>query len=302
MSTPRKHHYVPQVHINKFKTNTGFYVFNKKENKILNQKSSSAFFFTKDLNSIIDSDGNIDHKTFENELANKFDSPFESYYENVLSSIDRYIDSKETILEISQKTLKFFYEYGVIGRMRRLKMESSYNDNFFDFTLGFDDFLGAFDEKEFSDSVENKAELKKAKDHFSSIFNDVIEFKKKQEQLRFKGLITSGIPDLMPETLSFDVFLSEYPLILPDCTAAISKVEEKIELYGSQIDQISSVGIPLNPVVFLQIKNNNVVSNKSNSINILSLEETKELNRRISLSAFNEICSISEQILLDLFN
>lgn len=300
MSKPRKHHYVPQVHINKFKSESGFYIFNSKQNKIINQKSSNSFFFTKDLNSVIDSDGKIDHKTFEQELGNKWDGPFGFFYRVLLDSVNKYIESNGERLEVNQETLKFFYEYGVIGRLRRLKMEPSFNDSFFDFALGFDYLIEAFENEDFINKIKEKEGLGKAKDHVLGVFEELKELIQKQEQLRFKSIIVSGISDLMPSSLSFDLLISKYPLILPDCTAVITKVEEKIELNGRQVEQIGSVGIPLNPHLYLHIRNNDVVSNNTNSIDLLNKDDAIKLNQRIFLSSFNEVCSSNEQALFDM--
>ncbi|MCP4521640.1 MAG: DUF4238 domain-containing protein [Cytophagales bacterium] len=80
MSIPKRHHYVPRVHIRKFKSNEGYYLLMKQAGIIKNPKSSNHFFVKKELNTIADSEGNKDHKTFEKELADKWDNKF-NYYE-----------------------------------------------------------------------------------------------------------------------------------------------------------------------------------------------------------------------------
>ena len=68
MSVPRKHHYVLQAHIRKFKGEIGYFVFRKSDNKLINFKSSSNFFVTKVLNSSLNDKGEIDHITTESEF------------------------------------------------------------------------------------------------------------------------------------------------------------------------------------------------------------------------------------------
>jgi hypothetical protein len=51
---PRKHHYVPQIHIQKFKTNDGYHLYLKDKNTFAPATNSNSFFFKKDLNSNFD--------------------------------------------------------------------------------------------------------------------------------------------------------------------------------------------------------------------------------------------------------
>ncbi len=90
MTNSRNHHYVSQVIIKKFVSqNTGKYFLYDKINKRYSYKQSpKSIFYLKDLNTLINQNGQIDYNSVEAELSKKFENQYNSKYEKVVKAIE----------------------------------------------------------------------------------------------------------------------------------------------------------------------------------------------------------------------
>ena len=124
VSNPRKHHYIPQVHLKKFNLGEGYHVLHKDQNKITTYKSAKSFFHVRDLNTTIDLlSHEIDPKSVEQELTNKWDNLFNHHYNAINNIIVQNVTTN-----ISD-TYKYFFEYGLVTHFRSLKQVKTYNPN-----------------------------------------------------------------------------------------------------------------------------------------------------------------------------
>ena len=113
MSVPRNHHFVSQVLIKKFlNEKKTLYTYSKKDNCI-NEKTYGRFDFAeKDLNSFLDDNEELDHKTIEDNLNKHFENDFNKHYNLLLS------DLKNNDFKNTQDSLEFIIRMGIIGDMR----------------------------------------------------------------------------------------------------------------------------------------------------------------------------------------
>jgi Protein of unknown function (DUF4238) len=90
MTNSRNHHYVSQVIIKKFVSqNTGKYFLYDKINKRYSYKQSpKSIFYLKDLNTLINQNGQIDYNSVEEELSKKFENQYNSKHEKVVKAIE----------------------------------------------------------------------------------------------------------------------------------------------------------------------------------------------------------------------
>lgn len=283
MNIPKRHHFVPQAHIRKFESAQGYFLLLKNEAEIKNPKSSADFFVKKELNTISNENGDKDHKTFEDELSIKWDNQFNNYYNSVL---DNLINLKE----IPCDTLKFFFEYSLIGLMRRKKMEKSFNDDFLEFKEVIPGLIDLMDSDKLDLSKFTEEEQKDGIDHFKKFLNEMISFDSRQSKMKYRALIPSEAKMLVPDNLTCDIFFcEENGFILPDCSATIISSNETMNWNSLNINKVSCVGIPLNPRLFLQIKNNDIHPGEINKIFIANEGLIQHVNENLLSSSFSQV-------------
>ncbi len=290
MSIPRKHHYVPQVHIRKFKVENGYFVFKKSNNKLINFKSSSNFFVAKDLNSSLNDKGDFDHVTNESEFEKLWDSNFNSHFDNIVSWIEDSIENNRHSTIIIDESIEFFFEYGLIGYQRALKQSSEFNDSILKPILEFEEVLPELDDLSIDETNFTNEDFNKAvtiyKDFINLITNHV---KKSQELLKYPVPITTDFKMLLPENYCCDIILAKNSsFFLPDCTAKILKSEETMKYKDRDINKIVSVGIPIASGIYLQIRNKEFFPEHVTDLYAFSDKKVNQLNDEIIKFSLNQ--------------
>lgn len=291
MSTiPRKHHYVPQAHIQKFRNEDGYFVYNKNSNSVYNKKDSEIFVI-KDLNSMMVDDGEIDHQSLEAELAETWDAKFTPHHDQILRWIlDSFEQGELSRIDIDG-TLRYFFEYALVGYQRYMKSRKDFNDSTMNSIIELRELESAIDEADLSgiDALFENVELgKKGLINFIKLIADFAE--KSQQKLKFPAPITTDLQMFLPPNISCDVVLSKnQPFYLPDCTAMIQKSDESFEYQGKQLKKIALVGIPISSSVFLMIRNNEFFPEHQTSLIHMEDDDVIEINSHIISNAYKQV-------------
>ena len=119
----KRHHYVPQVHIKKFSSTSGFYVLIKKNKLIVNPKSSKDIFVKTNLNTSSNLLG-VKNDDLEKTLTNKWDSKFSTHYKEVINHL-------EEPHKISQDSRIFLFNYAIVSWVRTRKKDKNLNEQYY---------------------------------------------------------------------------------------------------------------------------------------------------------------------------
>lgn len=300
MSVPKKHHYIPRVHISKFKSENGYFYFLKDKNKLLKKSSNRDIFSVKFMNSQIDENSNTtDHSSIEKELSDKWDGPFNSHLDKILKLIDDSTLTGFINIEPIKESIKFFYEYSIVTRLRCLKQTEEYNSSVFDFEELIN-LKEEFKNEELDIALPGHTndDIVKLFGSIENLFQPLTNYVSKSiKELRFPAPTATEVKILVPKKCSIDIFLTkDDSFILPDvCTLAVES-DSKLLWHNIEIPNICSIGFPLTKDIFIQIKNNDIVDEDSNGIYILEKEEVMKLNKRLFKSALNCVLFDSEEL------
>lgn len=291
MSNSKRHHYVPQVHLKKFKGLDGYFLFFKKTRKIETTRSTVDFFVKKELNTTGTENGEKDHRTFENELGKKWDSQFNTHYFKI-------IKNRFTPEEITQESLRFFFEYSIITRMRRAKMEKEFNDEFLSFKSVLPEMMELLKSPDFKPDGVSEDIRQYAINMYEQFSSELDKLETRQKGLKYPALIPSEAKMLVPNKCYFHIFNThEDSFILPDSGAMIENSNEKFEFNSTKLNKISFVIIPLNPTLSLKIINGDLhkeVENRS----LWSSKKTIELFNSNSIRySFDQVLSSNRALL-----
>lgn len=294
MSIPRKHHYVPQVHIRKFKSEKGHYnLYLKKSEKILQQKSSASFFHVRDLNSTIDHNtGEVDHKTIETELGEQWDAKFSSNYQYLKNWIFESVEQGYLSTSPLNHVLLFFFEYAIIGRLRRLKQTEGFNASAFDWMEGMLDIIEYLDSDEINIDGLKEKDLKQVRGYFNDFRNKAdVHVNQLTEALKYPVPTPTKANQFVPKSCSAHIFLApqDCSFILPDTTGIFLKSNSTFDWHRLVVNEISHVGIPLSKDLFVQIINNDVIEGEKTDIYLLSPERTESLNNKLFDAAIDQV-------------
>ena len=283
MSEPRSHHFVPRVHIRKFKTEHGYYVLSRGSVRTIS--SSRNIFCINDLNTTIDETGGKDRKTLETELDRQWDSKFNFHLAEIRKALD-----KRT--EIDPSTLVYFWSYTILGVKRRLKATKDYN---LKFMKGGEAMLQVGKE------LANQGFFKNdPKDELSlgEMMEELEKFLLRQSKAKYPGMISGNVEDYVPKELVGIILKAENcSFLLPDCTGIIYPHEETHIVKGSKINKFSSIGLPLTPDLYLLIQNKELNPHSIASVAILNKEEVQELNEFLFLGSFDQVlCDEKEEL------
>ncbi|MCB0476724.1 MAG: DUF4238 domain-containing protein [Crocinitomicaceae bacterium] len=291
MSVPKRHHYVPQAHIRHFKQNDFYELYFKNKEEFKYPRSSKDFFVKSELNTL-GSDFGKDHSSFEKELAIKWDNKYNFY----LKKITDVIKDQSKILE--QETLKFFFEYGIIGYMRRHKMEKEFNDNYFSFTEVFPDIEEALNSYEIQNDEFSDEHLIGAREYYSAFMNEVKKMMEKQEGLKFPSIIASDARMFVPKLCSCLIYRSKKDVfVLPDSTMQGLKSNKKFIWGGAEFNQIEIVGIPLTPKIYISIVNSDVNHEIKSEIINATDDMIKNINKSLILNSFDQVLFSADTII-----
>ncbi|WP_300664117.1 DUF4238 domain-containing protein [Fluviicola sp.] len=283
MSTPTRHHYVPRVHIRKFKKESGYFLMLKDKNEVKNPRSSADFFVRNELNTLGVEGGNKDHSTFENELSFKWDNKFNNFSSDI-------INNQDTPEKINLETLLFFFEYSIIAYMRRLKMESEFNNEFLSFKDVIPDFLKAFDSNNIDFSNYSDDVIEKEKTRLLDFVNELNKLDNIQKSVKYPALIPSEAKILLPENCHCIIYkVDEDSFILPDCTITAKKSKETFDSHGITTNKIELIGIPLTPRLYLEIRNSDIIGTKENTVCVPKTSKIEEINNRLFSTAYSQV-------------
>ncbi|MBR9832444.1 DUF4238 domain-containing protein [bacterium] len=271
MSIPKRHHYVPRVHIRKFKKESGYYLFLKGKEELKNPQSSSDFFVKTELNTVGGVDGIKDHTSLENELTEKWDNNFNKHFKNILENLynPNYI---------LPETLLFFFEYSIIANLRRSKMDISLNE-----TLIFKEVIPNFIEGlSFNGGLvdeTSKDDLESGKILFRKFYDDILKLEDRQSGLKFSSLIPTEVKSLLPQKCHCIIYYADNDLfILPDCTSRVERSDKLFNLHGLGINGIARIGIPLTPKVYIEILNSDILGRHDNIVVKPTFREIGNIN------------------------
>jgi len=295
MSIPRRHHYVPRVHIRRFKTENGYHLFSKDKKEFINIKSSAHFFVIRDLNSTIDFEtGEVNHIQTEKELAQAWDSKFNEHCYRIMKYISFSLEEKAEYPELIKDSLAFFFDYGVIGALRSIKRDKELNENAFDWIDVLDEMKAVAETERFADKIKmDKNDFEQGFSHWKNVMGQAKEYASKLKTLKFPFPTTTNADIFKPSSCSCDIILAPgSSFILPDRTAVLKPSHETFKYHSMTMNKISCVGIPLTPKIFLQIKNNDVCEDQSTTIYALTPKRVAEFNLKLYNKARNQIlCS-----------
>lgn len=286
MSVPRNHHFVSQVLIKKFLgKNNMLYTYNK-TSKNIDEKPYSRFDFAeRDLNSILNDDGEIDHKSVEDNLNKHFESGFNKHYDLLLDALKN--DNYENFLT----SVKYLTRMGIIGDMRTLEHQLEINKALFDV---LDPIM-----KNATDELRNG--------YFNFIQKTSVVIKKSTTDY---DELCNGVIELMGEII-YSVFLApkDHYFFLPDNSSIVfrSKLEPDTKLADGTIlinpsMPISTVIFPINSQILIVAQSSKICTQNINGVFHLSNESTNDYNKLfIDRSREKIICS-NKDYLSDFIN
>lgn len=291
MTIPRKHHFLPQAHIRKFKSEKGYFLYLKNQKKVIPKKSSTDIFAVRDLNSSLNDDGKIDHLKNEYEFEKKWDSKFNSHYDSIVDWILDSIENDSYSSNDIQKSIQYFFEYTLIGYQRSKKQEESFNDSVLAPYLESKELIPFIDSADLSDSEYSDEHLRLGKDSLISFIELASETMMKwKSNLKYPAPIASELDMLVPEKLVCEVYISTNErFYLPDRTGLIVKSQDTFIYNKLQINKIALIGLPLNPYVFLRIKNSETFPTAKTGIYTFNSEQVKRINSNIIASAGSQV-------------
>lgn len=295
MSTPRRHHYVPRVHIRYFKKLNGYQLFLKEEKELRNPKSSKHIFVKKDLNTSGKEDGEKDFTSFENEITKKWDNNYNKYLKDVELNLN-------TPHKIGNETLLFFFEYCLIGRMRRLKLDLNVEDIINPFKEGLPEYIDFLKTEDVQKKIskENLSDLKRIVESFTK---NLSKYEQIQKQVKYSASIPSEFKMLLPSSCYCILYhTKDNSFILPDCTGVAYKSEHTFNWNGIDYNKVSFVGIPLTPNLFLEIRNCDVFDEGSNFLYQPDKREINTINQRLFDFAFTQVLLSNPEAIKSILN
>lgn len=286
MSIPRNHHFVSQVLIKKFLgANNNLNIYSKSENKVIIKPFERQDFAVRDLNSIISNNGEIDHKSVEDNLNLYFETEFNKYYDLLIKSIDLN-DHENFVISI-----KYLIRMGIIGDMRtpehQLEMQNVMFQSFGGLYEMFSDEL----KQEYHEFLESVSSVK---NKTPLVYNELCD-----KILKIMGEVNYHV---------FKVADNNY-FFLPDNTSVIhrSKLEPDIETKDGKILEtpglpISAILYPINSEIIILVESKKISSQKQNGIYQLSEKVTIDYNKLFIENSRDKVVCSNERYLKDFIN
>lgn len=280
MSTPKNHHFLSKVLIKKFLDSDGkLNYYSKFEDRIIN-KEYSRFDFAEDfLNSIVDHNGLIDHKSVEDNLNQNFEQGFNRYYESFFSAL------KKEGNEMLTDSIKFMIRMGIIGDMRTPEHQIETQYAIFN---AFDKISHLADSKLQQEIEAYYSRVSVIKNKFPVDYNEIAE----------------KIQELMSDCI-YSVFLADDNnyFFLPDNSAVTirSKLDSDIDFNGEILESlsrpISTVIFPINSQTIIVSQSTKICPQKSHGIYNLNSEAVFQYNKMFLASARDKvICAKNEYL------
>jgi hypothetical protein len=286
MSVPRNHHFVSQVLIRKFLgTNEMLYTYSKKS-KSIDEKPYERFDFAeRDLNSTLNENGEIDHKSVEDNLNKYFESGFNKHYDLIIEGF------KNDDYSNFETSVKFLIRMGVIGDMRTREHQQEIDQALF----------GALD-----------TIMENATEELKSGYNNFIE---KNSIVKNKSAIDydelcNEIIDSMGEII-YSVFIvpKDNYFFLPDNSSVVfrSKLEPDTKLDDGTIlinpsRPISTVVFPINSLILIVAQSSKISSQKESGVFQLSKDALIEYNKLFINKSRDKVISLNKDYLTNFIN
>lgn len=280
MSIPKNHHFLSQVLLKKFLDSEGrLNYYSKTKDSITNKEYGRFDFADEYLNSIIDDNGEIDHKSVEDNLNHNFERDFNRYYDNFFNALTS--DNHEGLTD----SIKFMIRLGIIGDMRTPEHQTETQNTIF----------GGLEQiRQLADS--------KLEQEFEEFYNSVSPVKNKLPV--DYNEIANGIQELMGECI-YSVFIAdddEY-FFLPDNSAVTirSKLEPDIEYNGEILESgsrpIATVIFPINSKTVIVSQAAKICPQKSHGIYNLRSDAVNKYNKMFLDSSRDKvICANNEYL------
>jgi len=280
MSTPKNHHFLSQVLIKKFLDSDGKLNYYSKSENFITNKEFSRFDFAEDfLNSIVDDNGFIDHKSVEDNLNHNFEQGFNRYYESFFSAL------KKEDYEMLTDSIKFMIRMGIIGDMRTPEHQIETQFSIF----------SAFNQiSRLADS--------KLQQEIGEFYNRT-SFVKNKLPVDYNEVAVK-VQELMSDCM-YSVFIAEDNeyFFLPDNSAVTirSKLDSDIDFNGEILESLSrliaTVIFPINSQTIIVSQSTKICPQKSHGIYKLRGEAVYNYNKMILDSARDKvICANNEYL------
>lgn len=289
MSEPKNHHYVPQCLIKNFINSKGQYsCYDKIKNNHYYSGSSKSIFSEKELNTIVDDEGNLNHSEIESQLNKKFESEFPKHY-NLLKGL-KEDENYEYLDEISKNgklksALYYLIRLGLIGDFRNpnyLKKTDLIIENIFN-TLKINATTSL------SNEIDNQIEKRSLSKYNSH--SDLEE-------------LADGIIKNMGEhVFTIHIAPENEFFILPDCQSTYQRniLEDDVIIDGlehkSMCNVVSILGYPIDSRMFLSIESKKISIEKFNMIKKIDSNTLFYLNYHLYKSAYKDIICENENYL-----
>jgi hypothetical protein len=289
LSIPKNHHYVSRCLIDKFiNRDNSFFCYDKQKKTHFIAKSSKSVFSEYELNSIIDDDGQINHKEVEDILNINFETDFQIHYEKInklLQDNDGAYLSKISQNGELEESLFYLSRHGVIGIFRN-PTEILSTNNAIDilFTTIYE-----------SATEELKQEISALKNHYAPVKNKYNQNYKK---------LCDGIIENMGECV-FSIFIAPKNayFILPDCNSfhdranLIDDIVYNGKILSSPTRSVCRVGYPINSKVLIMIESKKISTHKTNRLLTLNTSIVSTFNKILYDSAKSKIICEDEAYL-----
>jgi hypothetical protein len=282
MSIPRNHHFVSQVLIKKFLgPNDMLFTYSKKNNCIEEKKYTRHDFAERDLNSTLDDDDFIDHKSIEDSLNKNFESNFNKYYDLLIEGIEK--EDYSNFL----KAVHYLIRMGIIGDMRTPEHKLEIQQTIF----------GTFEPLMEISTSELKNEYIKLKEKISIVkYISSVDYDE----------LCNGIIDLMGEII-FSIFLApkDNYFFLPDNSSVVfrSQLVPDTKLSDGTIlinpgRPISTVIFPINSQIVIVAQSSKICQQKENGIFQLSKEVMIDYNKLFIKRSRDKVISSNKDYLI----
>ena len=287
MSTPINHHYVPKCLIKNFINSKGQYsCYDKIKNIHYYASSNKRIFSEKELNTIIDDEGNLNHSEIESQLNKKFESDFPKYYKVLEGLINDKDDEYLNVISKSgelKSALNYLIRLGLIG-----------------------DFRNPNHKKNTDDIIVNSLKYAQSKIKLSENIEDFLIRRKKTKYIShidFEVLVDGIIKHLGEYVFTIYVAPENEFFLLPDCQSIYRRdvLEDDIlyngEFQKSMCNVISMLGYPINSRIFLSIESKKISIEKFDRIKRLDRKSIFYINCNLFSSAYKTILCENEAYL-----
>lgn len=293
MGQSKRHHFIPQVHIRYFKGNEGYFVYDKELSKIVTYNNSNSFFYRNNLNKKFNFRTSEIDTSIEEELGVIFDDNFNHHLNNISYWGIRQLPGFSDLGEVEiNPSLRFFFEYSLIGFFRRFSAEKSQEENLIRDLELFREIKDLPNLPEIASKFEFANNEEFSLDKLMTQMDTILDsIKSKLPELKYPVPIPTDLKALVPENLCCELILSpNFDIALPDVGGLMYQSDDKNTWMGLEFKVVKSIELPLSKNMFIRIKNSDYLVDKSNKlIKVESKEEVFKINKKLFKASLREI-------------